>query len=157
MLMFVFIVIVLYKQNFGAFEFGVEDDVVNQVQRALQYPEEIYLLDSMIKYENTKEKEKCHFFNCFNLFRCVGHDKIRVHIPNPKKVIKGSEELFPLSWEFVEIMEAAATSEFYTANPHEACVFLPAFDILNELKIKDGTIVTKYLFSEPDLISSGSW
>ena len=38
------------------------------------------------------------------------------------------------SWsqEFIDLMEAVSESGFHTKNPQEACIFVPAIDILSE-------------------------
>jgi len=124
---------------------GKSNDIVYNLLNALQHPEEEILGESKFQPGDKEEKEGCHFYNCFNIYRCIDHSggqqKIHVHIPEPKKILIGSTELFPVTWEFVEIIEAVASSEFYTSDPNKACVFIPAIDVLNEFQIHDNTII----------------
>ena len=103
---------------------------------------------------------ECHFYNCFNIYRCVDHSgkqkKFHVHIPAPKRFIsklgelQSYQEVNPMTYEFVEILEAIAESEYYTSNPESACIFIPALDLLNEFELKDPSQASKALeFSSP--------
>ena len=69
-------------------------------------------------FSDGHNNNNCHFFNCFNIYRCVDHTgkqkKFHVHIPTPKRFLARSgssgsyQEVSPLTLEYVEILEAIA-------------------------------------------------
>jgi hypothetical protein len=87
-----------------------------------------------------KDYRKCTHFDCFDIYRCgVHHQKLLVHVPEPKEFLdqKGNP-IAPLTQDFVSILEAIAGSEYYTEDYNEACVFVPALDLLNQRNLKVG-------------------
>ena len=135
-LTFFFIIFILgigafFSQEIEQFVLGSQDK--NQVSKLIESLRDAPPLE--VQNEETKTKENCHHYNCFNVYKCGGnHKKALVHIPRPYIVVsKESRELSPpLTSDFVDILEAIVESEFYTENPSEACVVFPAFNLLNE-------------------------
>ena len=51
-----------------------------------------------------------------------------------------------LSKEFYTILKTIVNSPYYTANPNDACIFIPPLDTLNQMRI-DTNLVGKSLAS----------
>lgn len=49
-------------------------------------------------------------------------------------------EIKPHSKEFLQILETVVNSEYYTANPENACIFIPPIDTLNENNLRKDKI-----------------
>jgi hypothetical protein len=103
-------------------------DILEQLEQAPDF----YLDD--VNATSKASGDGCHFYNCFNIYRCVDHSgkqkKFHVHIPAPKRFLskfghQSQEEVSPLTYEFVEILEAIVDSEYYTNDPKQACIFVP--------------------------------
>lgn len=79
---------------------------------------------------------KCSYWDCFNVYRCgnTGHERISVYVYPPVKFV--DEDNVPatelMSKQFYLILDTVLKSKYYTANPYEACLFLPAIDTLNQ-------------------------
>ena len=62
-----------------------------------------------------------------------------MHVPEPKTFLdQNGNAIAPLTQDFVSILEAIAGSEYYTEDCNEACVFIPAVDLLNQRNLKVG-------------------
>ena len=117
----------------------------NEVSRLLSHIENsrstIYIEESNqnAKVSNKGYKKFTHF-DCFDIYRCgVHHQKLLVHVPEPKEFLdRDGNPIAPLTQDFVSILEAIAGSQYYTEDYNEACVFIPAVDLLNQRNIKVG-------------------
>jgi len=78
-------------------------------------------------------RQSCHHYNCFNAYKCGSElNKILVYIyPADQYLLTDGRDVAPLSREYVELLETIRSSDHYTANPDEACVFVPTVDLLN--------------------------
>ncbi|XP_052872324.1 exostosin-2 [Anopheles cruzii] len=101
----------------------------------------------------------CSYWDCFNVYRCgqrsvVGIDGEQEHIliyVYPLKEYSDADSKRPahqLSREFFTIVKTVVNSPYYTANPNEACLFLPTIDTLNQNRM-DTNLVGKALASLP--------
>lgn len=81
----------------------------------------------------------CTHWDCFNIFRCghTGHDRIAVYVYPLENYVDEEDNLVTelMSREYFLLLKAVVNSKYYTANPHEACIFIPSIDTLNEERI----------------------
>lgn len=79
---------------------------------------------------------KCTHWDCFNIYRCghTGHDRIAVYVYPLKQYVDedGVPATRQISKEFFSLLQAIVNSKYYTANPDEACLFIPSIDTLNQ-------------------------
>ena len=129
-------------------------DILNDLEHA-----PIVDLSSVKKNEKLTEIQthpKCNAFDCFDIYRCgTNAKKILVHIPKPKRFIDSQSnnvEVAPFTRDFVEILEAIADTEFYTADPSKACVTIPAINVLSEGDLSDAQLASEAL-----QLSSSAW
>lgn len=82
---------------------------------------------------------KCTHWDCFNIYRCghTGHDRITVYVYPLEKYVdeNGKSATKSISKEYYNLIKGIVNSKYYTANPHEACLFVPFIDTLNEERI----------------------
>ncbi|XP_069936636.1 exostosin-2, partial [Cherax quadricarinatus] len=92
---------------------------------------------------STPTRNDCHFFNCFNVYRCgrSGTQRMSVYVyPMTRYVDEDHIAIKPMSREFFEIIDTILNSEYYTPNPHEACILVPPIDTLNENNLRKDKI-----------------
>lgn len=87
----------------------------------------------------TPYNSKCTHWVCFNIYRCghSGHDRITVYVypfsnhvdENENPAVRG------ISREYYNLIKGIVNSKYYTANPEEACIFIPSLDTLNEERL----------------------
>ncbi|XP_055602895.1 exostosin-2 [Uranotaenia lowii] len=110
----------------------------------------------------------CSYWDCFNVYRCgqrasFGHhgagsglwmeeqqERMSVYVYPLKEFVDGDngKQAFQLTKEFYVILKTIVNSPYYTANPNEACLFVPTLDTLNQNRI-DVNLVGKALASLP--------
>ena len=93
----------------------------------------------------------CSYWDCLNVYRCGQRnlDKITIYMyPIQEFVDEDGKRATQLSKEFYTILKTIVNSPYYTANPNEACIFIPSLDILNQNRI-DTNLVGKSLASLP--------
>lgn len=81
----------------------------------------------------------CTYFGCFNVYRCGSQgNKLLVYVYPPKIYLDSLERAVTsqMTKEFYQIINAIISSKFYTPNPHEACIFIPSIDTLNQNRLK---------------------
>ena len=83
-------------------------------------------------------------------------------------MFEDGEKFLEMSKEMYQILETVYNSEFYTADPAEACIFLPSVDLLNTEKT-DNKLVSVILSELPywgthgrnhlilNIINNGQW
>ena len=113
---------------------------VSRLLSQIENPETtIYVEESNQTPKNLDtDARKCTHFDCFDIYRCgVHHQKLLVHVPKPIQFLdhKGNP-VAPMTQDYVTILEAIAASEYYTEDYNEACVFVPALDLLNQRSLK---------------------
>ncbi|KRT81092.1 hypothetical protein AMK59_5573 [Oryctes borbonicus] len=90
--------------------------------------------------ESLPMNENCSYWDCFNVFRCgrTGHDRITVYVYPLEKYVdeNGIPITETISKEYFEILDTIVNSNYYTANPNEACLFIPSIDTLNQDRIR---------------------
>lgn len=83
---------------------------------------------------------QCTHWDCFNIYRCghTGHDRIAVYVYPLLKYVDavGVPATELISEEYYSILNTVINSKYYTANPDEACVFIPSIDTLNQGRIR---------------------
>ncbi|XP_044758088.1 exostosin-2 [Coccinella septempunctata] len=89
---------------------------------------------------NTKKRNtNCTHWDCFNIYKCghTGHDRITVYVYPFKKYFSqdGVPAVSSISKEYFELIKTVVDSNYYTVNPHEACIFLTTIDTLNQERI----------------------
>ncbi|KXJ76400.1 hypothetical protein RP20_CCG009133 [Aedes albopictus] len=100
----------------------------------------------------------CSYWDCFNVYRCgqrglagtEEHERISIYVYPLKEYVDGDtrKPAFQLTKEFYTILKTIVNSPYYTANPNEACLFVPTLDTLNQNRI-DVNLVGKALASLP--------
>lgn len=94
----------------------------------------------------------CSYWDCFDVYRCG--EKLSIYVYPLVNYVEANDlndehgTMQYLSQEFFEVLKIIIESPFYTADPKEACIFVPSIDILNLNKAKDG-LVAKALASLP--------
>lgn len=81
----------------------------------------------------------CNYFGCFNLYRCGSQgNKLSVYVYPPKIFLDHEDRPITsqMTKEFYQILYAITSSKFYTPNPHEACIFVPSIDTLNQNRLR---------------------
>ncbi|XP_037073398.1 exostosin-2-like [Pollicipes pollicipes] len=66
-----------------------------------------------------------------NVYQCGGARRSRIAVyvyPYARYADERGRALVPLSREYLDVLQAVQQSPFYTDDPHEACIFLPAID-----------------------------
>lgn len=108
-----------------------------QLKNILNLPE-VKLLDDAPS--SRPHNSKCTYWDCFNIYRCgrTGHDRIAIYVYPLKKYVnsKGIPSVDIMSKEYYMILQSVIESKYYTANPHEACLFIPSIDTLNYERIR---------------------
>ncbi|KAH1028394.1 exostosin-2 isoform X1 [Dendroctonus ponderosae] len=88
--------------------------------------------------ENPRNAE-CTHWDCFNIYHCghTGHDRITVYVYPLEKYVdeNGVPAVESVSNEYYSLVKSIVESKYYTANPEEACLFVPFLDTLNEDRI----------------------
>ncbi|KAK4313111.1 hypothetical protein Pmani_015536 [Petrolisthes manimaculis] len=93
--------------------------------------------------EPTATRDDCHYYNCFNVYRCgrSGNQHLSVYVyPLKRYVDEERVEIKPMSREFYEILDTILNSEYYTRDPQDACIFVPPIDTLNESNLRKDKI-----------------
>lgn len=81
----------------------------------------------------------CTYFNCFNVYRCGSQgNKLLAYVYPPKNYVDSNGRTITgqTSREFYQILNTIVSSKFYTANPYEACIFVPSIDTLNQNRLR---------------------
>ena len=95
---------------------------------------------------------ECTHWDCFNIYRCgrTGHDRIAVYVYPPRKYVdeEGFSATELMSKEYLTLLQAVVNSKYYTANPHEACIFIPSIDTLNQERLRPN-LTSRALHSLP--------
>lgn len=82
----------------------------------------------------------CHYYNCFDVYKCGRMDehKMTVYIYPLTKFVdeKGIPITNSISREFRDLLEGILRSPFHTADPTQACIFVPAIDLLNQNNVR---------------------
>lgn len=90
--------------------------------------------------ESAPTNTNCSYWDCFNVFRCgrTGHDRITVYVYPLEKYVDQNDipVTETISREYFEILDTIVNSNYYTANPNEACLFVPSIDTLNQGRIR---------------------
>ncbi|XP_071114618.1 exostosin-1b-like [Haliotis cracherodii] len=69
------------------------------------------------------KKQRCRMETCFNFTLCKNGFKVYVY---PR------QNAYPMSNSYSKILTSVQESRFYTPDPKEACVFIPAIDTLDQ-------------------------
>ena len=82
-----------------------------------------------------------------------------VHIP-PAVTFRassvGGQSAFPAaSRDLIQILEAIVESGYYTSNPEEACIFVPALDTLSESQLANSSLASAALQSSSPYWNKG--
>lgn len=80
---------------------------------------------------------QCTYYDCFDVYKCRP-DKIKVYVYPLKKYVdeNGIPATSQISREFYFILKSITESPYYTANPEEACIFIPSFDTLSQSRFR---------------------
>ncbi|KAL2712257.1 exostosin-2 [Vespula squamosa] len=138
--LFLFTLIIILIAAYHVFKFG--DTPQNSIYNAIvltninTLPTEVLSADSPAA---DITNSSCTYFNCFNVYRCGSRgNKPLVYVYPPKIYLDGSHKPITsqMTKEFYQILNALISSKFYTSNPHEACIFVPSIDTLNQNRLK---------------------
>lgn len=84
----------------------------------------------------TPYNRQCNFWDCFDIYLCgrTRHDRIAVYVYPLRTYVdeNGSTATGTMSKQYYTILDTVIKSKYYTANPEEACLFLPSIDTLNQ-------------------------
>lgn len=79
---------------------------------------------------------RCNYYNCFNAYACGKNEENRIQVyvyPIRRYVDENDRPVIgKLSREFYSVLQTVTRSKYYTANPEDACIFLPSFDTLSQ-------------------------
>ena len=89
--------------------------------------------------------EHCTMGACFNIQKCSRLSEFRVYV-------YPSDEKFKVSPLFEKILRVIRSSQYYTTNPQDACLFVPSFDTLDRDRHSK-----EYLKNMPKLSSLPYW
>ncbi|XP_051164279.1 exostosin-2 [Leptopilina boulardi] len=136
----VFFLCILLITAYHVFQIG------NRQQNSTYQPlvlSDINALPTKILGKDIPEAEltnsSCNYFGCFNLYRCGSQgNKLSVYVYPPKVFLDHEDTpvTSQMTREFYQILYAITSSKFYTPNPHEACIFVPSIDMLNQNRLK---------------------
>lgn len=120
--------------NFSA-ERAVKYDKV-QLGNVLKAPEHILRKSDPLARATNR---KCSHWDCFDIYKCgrTGHDRITVYVYPLRRFLdeNGLEATETMSKQYYAILRAIIDSNYYTANPNEACLFVPPVDTLSQDRI----------------------
>ncbi|XP_021701317.1 exostosin-2 [Aedes aegypti] len=117
------------------------------------------VLDKDVELARARNRN-CSYWDCFNVYRCgqrgltggteEQQERISIYVYPLKEYVDGDtrKQAFQLTKEFYTILKTIVNSPYYTANPNEACLFVPTLDTLNQNRI-DVNLVGKALASLP--------
>lgn len=135
---------------FGNWFLNSSNDRIDRISLELTDVEKI-VLDNDAELARG-HNDNCSYWDCFDVYRCGERLTIYVYpLVNYMDANDVNEEhgtMRYLSREFFEILKIISESPFYTADPKEACVFVPSIDTLNLNRAKEG-LVAKALASLP--------
>lgn len=107
----------------------------------------------IIKKRDLKAKVtnlRCSHWDCFDIYKCgrTGHDRITVYVYPLKKYVDEDDNSITdlMSRQYYTILQSIVNSKYYTANPNEACLFVPSIDTLSQERI-DLNLTSKALNS----------
>ena len=85
-------------------------------------------------------RRDCDLFSCFDVYKCGRKrpDEISVYV-YPHRTFSqadGSPVSVGPTKEFWELLVAITESRYFTDDPKEACLFVPSFDLLNQLRVR---------------------
>ncbi|KAI4504281.1 hypothetical protein M0802_000752 [Mischocyttarus mexicanus] len=138
--LFLFILIIILIAAYHAFKYG--DTPQNSIYNAIVLSNINKLPTEVLKADYPAAditNSSCTYFNCFNVYRCGSRgNKPLVYVYPPKIYLDGLHKPItsPMTKEFYQILNALVSSKFYTSNPHEACIFIPSIDTLNQNRLK---------------------
>lgn len=100
---------------------------------------EVQLTDKRGSWGRARDK-KCTHWDCFNIYRCgrTGHDRISVYVYPLRKFVdeNGVPATETISKDYFALLKTVINSKYYTANPQEACLFIPSIDTLNQGRLR---------------------
>lgn len=127
---------------FGGWLFGASTDRNGRISLELTDVEKLVL-------EHDAElarghNDNCSYWDCFDVYRCGENLTIYIY-PLVNYVDAGDDRgqygtMKHFSREFFEILKTITESPYYTANPKEACIFVPSIDTLNLNRASDKVV-----------------
>eukprot|EP00092_Neocalanus_flemingeri_P000390 GFUD01000414.1.p1 GENE.GFUD01000414.1~~GFUD01000414.1.p1 ORF type:complete len:649 (+),score=231.35 GFUD01000414.1:83-2029(+) len=103
--------------------------------------------EETVDMASTRARERragCHFYNsdCFDVYRCGRmNGRLKVYVYPPVEYLThDGDPVAPLSQEFDTMLESLYSSEYYTPDPDDACIFVPSFDLLNSRDLDPGLV-----------------
>lgn len=104
--------------------------------------------------ERAAERQpNCSYWDCFDVYRCGhgaggGAQRMGVYVYPLREFVdaESGAAAAPLSRDFHRVLRAIRESVYYTADPLEACVFVPSVDLLNQNRV-DGVLAARALAS----------
>lgn len=100
-----------------------------------------------------ERQPNCSYWDCFDVYRCGysaggGAQRMGVYVYPLREFVDADSgaAAAPLSRDFHRVLRAIRESVYYTADPLEACVFVPSVDLLNQNRV-DGVLAARALAS----------
>ncbi|KAJ6215419.1 hypothetical protein RDWZM_009919 [Blomia tropicalis] len=151
------------------------DQILHLVLRNHSDSPQLKILETNRSSFRTNRLRKCSHYSCFDIYRCGmpnfnSHDlpkhlrsevqeRIKVYVyPSIQFVLEDDADeqqknrllSIPFSSEFSRILQSIVTSQFYTSNISESCLFVINLDLLNwDLLSNDPNLVERILWSLP--------
>jgi len=130
--------VLLYSQIYS------EDDLSPAEMWAEMVSEAVEETVDMTSTVASERRMACHFYNsdCFDVYRCGSRNgKLKVYVYPPVVYLAPSgDPVVNLSTEFNAMLEALYTSEYYTPDPDQACIFVPSVDLLQSSHLNPGMV-----------------
>lgn len=95
-----------------------------------------------------ERQPNCSHWDCFDVYRCGqagSADRMSVYVYPLRTFVDAAAAadgvggvetvVAPLSRDFHRVLRAIRESVYYTPDPHEACVFVPSVDLLNQNRV----------------------
>lgn len=136
----IFILFIVLMSVYHIFKFGTTQKHTEHVPITLDdisaLPTQTLSADLAL---SNATNSSCTYFTCFNVYRCGSQgNKLLVYVYPPKIYLDsvGRPITNQMTREFYQILSTIINSKFYTPNPHEACIFVPSIDTLNQNRLK---------------------
>lgn len=104
------------------------------------------LLPNDLEDEPKPKDVNCRF-DCLDIYRCGHNDRLKIYVyPLKEYVDSNGKVAATLTREFYKILETIVKSQYYSANPNQACLLVPSIDLLNG-NMYDAKLVNRVLSS----------
>jgi len=147
-------------QTAGSHQSGVDtqDGIDELLDSFIDPPARFIDLDQrdVFSPDDDQEIKGCTHYTCLDIYSCTTgvdspHKKMLVHVPPSVAFLvdggkSGNKPAIPSpSKEFLQVIQAIVESGYYTTDPAEACIFVPALDLLSESRVDSSEVASAAL------------